>query len=160
MNVAAKVSFDLSLARGLDYYSVLIYEVTSRHAGASQSSQVGSIAAGSRYDSLVGMYGKQPIPCVGLSFGVDRILTILYPGKEKSSPDLTRETDVYIITGGGGKEYDGLLHERMAFKASANGPLTVILGQDELAAGQVRLKVAQQTNHQETEEGDEKGEKD
>lgn len=46
------------------------------------------------------------------------------------------------------------------FKASENGPLTVILGQDELAVGQVRLKVAQQASHQETDEGDGKSEKD
>ncbi|KAI1504562.1 putative histidyl-tRNA synthetase [Biscogniauxia marginata] len=191
MDVIDKVSFDLSLARGLDYYSGLIYEVIPTsvnrpgHSGASQLSQVGSIAAGGRYDSLVGMYGKQPIPCVGLSFGVDRIFTILYPGREKSSPDLTRETDVYVMAAGRGNEFDGLLLERMAvarqlwdagiradfsakvkprlltqFKASENGPLTVILGQDELAAGQVRLKVAQQAGHQETDEKDEKGEKD
>ncbi|KAI1647916.1 uncharacterized protein F4817DRAFT_336317 [Daldinia loculata] len=106
------------------------------------------------------MYGKRPIPCVGLSFGVDHIFTLLYPGREKSSPDLTRETDVYTIAAGGGKEYDGLLLERMTvarqlwdagiradffakvkpkllpqFKASENGLLTVILGQDELAVG-------------------------
>ncbi|KAI0014451.1 histidyl-tRNA synthetase [Xylariaceae sp. FL0662B] len=191
MDVVGKVSFDLSLARGLDYYSGLIYEVlpTSANrpgqAGASQPSQVGSIAAGGRYDYLVGMYGKQAIPCVGLSFGIDRIFTILYPGREKGGPDLTRETDVYVMAAGGGKEYNGLLLERMAvarqlwdagiradfsakvkpkllpqFKASEKVPITVILGQDELAAGQVRLKVSQQANHQKTDERDEKSEKD
>lgn len=93
MDVAAKVSFELSLARGLDYYSGLIYEViptsTDRpgHARASQPSQVSSISGGGRYDTLVGMYGKRPIPCVGLSFGVDHIFTLLYPGREKSFPD-------------------------------------------------------------------------
>lgn len=42
-----------------------------------QPIQVGSVAAGGRYDGLVGMYGKCLIPCVGLSFGVDRIFAIL-----------------------------------------------------------------------------------
>ncbi|RYO91391.1 hypothetical protein DL766_002175 [Monosporascus sp. MC13-8B] len=163
MDVVDKVSFDLSLARGLDYYSGLIYEVTP--TSTNQPSQVGSIAAGGRYDDLVGMYGKHPIPCVGLSFGVDRIFTILDARRNKSSSELTHEVDVYIMAVGG-KDFDGFLLERMAvarqlwdagirtefaakvkpklpqqFKASESGLLTVILGQDELAAGQARLKV-------------------
>ncbi|KAH9897489.1 histidyl-tRNA synthetase [Xylariomycetidae sp. FL2044] len=156
------VSFDLSLARGLDYYSGLIYEVVVASSG--QPSQVGSIAAGGRYDGLVGMYSKQPIPCVGLSFGVDRIFAILDARRERSSSKTKHEVDVYIVAAGG-KDSDGLLLERMSvarqlwdagiraefaakvkpkllpqFKASASGLLVVILGQDELAAGQVRLK--------------------
>ncbi|RYP16578.1 hypothetical protein DL765_005039 [Monosporascus sp. GIB2] len=168
LDVADKVSFDLSLARGLDYYSGLIYEVIP--TSTNQPSQVGSIAAGGRYDGLVGMYGKQPVPCVGLSFGVDRIFTILDARRNKSSSELTREVDVYIMAVGG-KDFDGLLLERMAvarqlwdagirtefaakvkpkllpqFKASESGPLAVILDQDELTAGQVRLKAVQGTD--------------
>lgn len=174
LGVADKVSFDLSLARGLDYYTGLIYEVicTSstenpdkqrRANGDDPSSQVGSIAAGGRYDNLVGMYGKQAIPCVGISFGVERIYTIL-----KARSDETKrphQIDVYVMAFGG-KEFDGLLLERLAiasqlwdagirtefapkvkpklpqqFKAAADIPLAIILGQDELAAGQVRLKL-------------------
>ena len=111
MEVADKISFDLSLARGLDYYSGLIYEVVLK--STNQSSQVGSIAAGGRYDGLVGMYGKHPIPCIGVSFGVDRVFTLLDARRKKSSSDTTRELDVYIMALGG-KEYDGLLLERMA----------------------------------------------
>ncbi|KAK1772869.1 hypothetical protein QBC33DRAFT_522716 [Phialemonium atrogriseum] len=164
LDVVDKVSFDLSLARGLDYYSGLIYEVVP--ASTNSLGQIGSIAAGGRYDGLVGMYGKHPIPCVGLSFGIDRIFTILDARRNKSSSELTREVDVYIVAAGG-KEYDGLLLDRMAvarqlwdagiraeftakvkpklppqFNASKDVPLAVILGQDELAAGQVRLKNA------------------
>lgn len=164
MDAADKISFDLSLARGLDYYSGLIYEVI-----LNTPNQVGSIAAGGRYDGLVGMYGKQPIPCVGVSFGVDRIFTILdaRQKKKKSASELKRQVDVYLIAVGG-KEFDGLLLERMAlarqlwdagiraefaakvkpkmlqqFNASEGAPVVVIFGQDELAAGQVRLKDAQ-----------------
>lgn len=162
MDVLDKVSFDLSLARGLDYYSGLIYEVVPNTP--KQPNQVGSIAAGGRYDSLVGMYGKRPVPCVGLSFGVDRIFTILNARQGKGSAELTREVDVYIIAAGG-KESGGLLLERMAvarqlwdagiraeftakvkpklipqFNASKDTPLAVIVGEDEMAAGQVTLK--------------------
>lgn len=176
-DVIDKVSFDLSLARGLDYYSGVIYEVLTKPPSQDgpgapakaksdgPSSQVGSIAAGGRYDNLVGMFGKRPMPCVGVSFGVDRIFTILDARREKKASVLARKVDVYIMAFGG-KDNDGLLLERMAvarqlwnagiraefapkvkaklpqqFKAAKDVPLAVILGQDELAGGLVRLKV-------------------
>ena len=70
------VSFDLSLARGLDYYTGLIYECVHTQDGGPG---VGSIAAGGRYDKLVGMFsgtGAQ-VPCVGVSIGVERIFAIM-----------------------------------------------------------------------------------
>jgi histidyl-tRNA synthetase len=72
-DVIQHVKFDLSLARGLDYYTGLIYEVVP----VEISLKVGSIAAGGRYDNLVGMFSRRDIPCVGISFGIDRILTVL-----------------------------------------------------------------------------------
>ncbi|KAI1099296.1 histidyl-tRNA synthetase [Jackrogersella minutella] len=175
LDTFSKISFDLSLARGLDYYTGLIFEViqkpsTTNDKDAKKSSKnqdasaVGSIAAGGRYDNLVGMYGKRQIPCVGISFGVDRIFTILKARRgDKKGP--ARQVDVYVMAFGG-KEFDGLLLKRMSvarqlweagikaefsakvkprlpqqFKAAEDVPLAVILGQDELADGKVRLKV-------------------
>lgn len=180
--VSDKISFDMSLARGLDYYTGLIYEVIFNpppEAAKDESSRVGSIAAGGRYDNLVGMFGKRQIPCVGISFGVDRIFTILKARaqREKDSA-IHRKTDVYVMAFGG-KTFDGLLPERMAvardlwkagiraefsakvkpklpqqFKAaeSSDIPYAVILGEEESNAGQVRLKVL----GQEAAEGEEK----
>jgi histidyl-tRNA synthetase len=165
MDVVDQVSFDLSLARGLNYYTGLIYEVVVVADSASPPTQVGSIAAGGRYDDLVGMYGRRPLPCIGISFGVDRIFTLLDARrKKKSSSDLASQAQVYIMAFGG-KEFDGLLHERMRvarqlwaagiraefsakvkpkplqqFNASEGVPVAVMLGQEELEAGQVRLK--------------------
>jgi histidyl-tRNA synthetase len=178
LGVADMVSFDLSLARGLDYYTSLIYEVLhtpspqridvgekpdSKSQTNDKSTQVGSIAAGGRYDNLVGMYGKKAIPCVGISFGVDRIFTILKARRVEGMR--TRQIDAYIMAFGG-KEFTGLLPQRLElasrlwdagirtefaakvkpklpqqFKAAEGVPLAVILGQDELAAGKVRIKV-------------------
>ncbi|KAK2616775.1 Cytoplasmic and mitochondrial histidine tRNA synthetase [Conoideocrella luteorostrata] len=175
--ISDKISFDLSLARGLDYYTGLIYEVinlppTPEEGAASgkkskkndPASQVGSIAAGGRYDNLVGMYGKKQIPCVGISFGVDRIFTILEARRQKEGIKQKRDIDVYVMAFGG-SDFNGFLTERMSvtqrlwnagiraefspkvkpklpqqFKAAEGVPLGVILGQEELAAGQVRLK--------------------
>lgn len=173
-NVADKISFDLSLARGLDYYTGLIFEVIttlpdSKVASKSkkQEVQAGSIAAGGRYDNLVGMYGKRNIPCVGISFGVDRIYTILdsrLPTKKGGSQP-GPAIDVFVVAAGG--QDDGLLLERMAvlgqltkagvrtaftrkakpkllpqFKVAKRAPITVMLVPDDLAAGNVRLKVS------------------
>ncbi|KAL2132948.1 hypothetical protein VTI74DRAFT_3138 [Chaetomium olivicolor] len=167
MDVADNVSFDLSLARGLDYYSGLIYEVvTYPDPSNPATTQVGSIAAGGRYDGLVGMYGRRALPCIGISFGVDRIFTILDARRrKKNASDLGgRKAEVYIMAFGG-KEFDGLLLERMRvarqlwaagiraefiakvkpklvqqFNASEGVPVTVILGQEEVDSGQVRIK--------------------
>ncbi len=193
------VSLELSLARGLDYYTGLIYEAvtdlsapeelvgsdsTSKKAkpapktdfdgeDASNNPQIGigSIAAGGRYDNLVGMYGKRQIPCVGVSFGVDRIFTLLKMRQEKERQDASfmkqRDIDVFIMSFGG-KTFDGLLPARMKiasqlwnaglkaeyaakvkprlpqqFKAAEAGGarIAAILGEDEMAAGQIKLKV-------------------
>ena len=69
------VSFDLSLARGLDYYTGVIYEAVLTDG----TSQVGSIAAGGRYDNLVGMFSPSGVqtPCVGVSIGIERVFTIM-----------------------------------------------------------------------------------
>lgn len=68
-NVAHKVTFDLSLARGLDYYTGVIYEAVLT-SGSDETMGVGSVAAGGRYDNLVGMFsGGSTIPCVGISIG-------------------------------------------------------------------------------------------
>jgi histidyl-tRNA synthetase len=104
MDVIDNVSLDLSLARGLDYYTGLIYEVTTP---SGRSNQVGSVAAGGRYNGLVGRYGKQAVPCVGLSFGVDRVFTILDAQQKKNTSDLKSEADVYVMAAGG-KGFDGM----------------------------------------------------
>ncbi|RAO65895.1 uncharacterized protein BHQ10_001907 [Talaromyces amestolkiae] len=194
------ISFDLSLARGLDYYTGVIYEVvtegsapttstSAQEAKAVQRSSkkskattgddddrsndptigVGSIAAGGRYDNLVGMFSpKAQIPCVGISFGVDRIFSITKARMEREKASVVRssEVDVYVMAFGG-KGFTGMLKERMdicktlwaagvkaefsyklkpklpqQFKAAETSgiPFGVILGEDELAAGQVKIK--------------------
>ena len=66
------ISFDLSLARGLDYYTGLIYETI-----LITEKGVGSISAGGRYDELVGMFSGKNIPAVGVSIGIERIFILL-----------------------------------------------------------------------------------
>ncbi|KAI8836733.1 hypothetical protein BJ741DRAFT_533017, partial [Chytriomyces cf. hyalinus JEL632] len=116
--VSQKMSFDLSLARGLDYYTGVIYEAVfesseylcSAHIillEAVETSGVGSIAAGGRYDELVGMFspsGKK-IPCVGVSVGVERVFAILLAkmrAAKASTKPRTTATQVYLVGLGNG----------------------------------------------------------
>lgn len=191
-DVLPQLSIDMSLARGLDYYTGVIYEVVTEGSAPKVTSAdaakkdkkpkkstdpdedrsndptlgVGSVAAGGRYDELVGMFSGKPIPCVGISFGVDRIFSIT---KARNTEQVVRKTevDVFVMAFGGGKDFTGLLPERMEtakslwdagikaeytwkakpkwqkeFQVSEKGgiPWAVILGDDELKQGKVKLK--------------------
>jgi histidyl-tRNA synthetase len=65
------LTVDLTLARGLNYYTGVIYEVKAK------SVDMGSIGGGGRYDDLTGLFGVPNIPGVGISFGVDRIYDVM-----------------------------------------------------------------------------------
>ena len=70
--LADRVEVDLSIARGLDYYTGTIYETFVR----GQAS-MGSVMSGGRYDTLLAMFGGPPVPAVGISLGVDRLFAVL-----------------------------------------------------------------------------------
>jgi histidyl-tRNA synthetase len=67
-----RVTVDLTLARGLNYYTGIIFE-----AKAPATVKMGSIGGGGRYDDLTGLFGVPNIPGVGISFGVDRIYDVM-----------------------------------------------------------------------------------
>jgi len=66
------LSIDFTLARGLNYYTGIIFEIA-----APPSVKMGSIGGGGRYDNLTGLFGVPDIPGVGISFGVDRIYDVM-----------------------------------------------------------------------------------
>ncbi|CAI2161939.1 15840_t:CDS:10 [Funneliformis geosporum] len=183
--VLDKISFDLSLARGLDYYTGIIYEAVTELSGPPTLEDgtkvtrkikkdtnefdettvgVGSIAAGGRYDNLVGMFAnskKGNIPCVGVSIGVERVFSILLQ-KYQLEQVKSNEVEVYVIA-----VADGLLEDRMKICAELWNagikaefmykikpklqpqfsvcdrdqiPFAVIIGKDELNCGQVKIK--------------------
>lgn len=71
------VQYDLSLARGLDYYDAIIFEVQLTEKSGNE---LGSIAGGGRYDNLVGQLSdakNYQVPCVGISLGIERVLNII-----------------------------------------------------------------------------------
>jgi histidyl-tRNA synthetase len=155
MGVAAeRYRFDISVIRGLSYYTGIIYETVA--AGAP----VGSLASGGRYDKLVGMFLGRDLPCVGISFGVDRmfdamallgllddtattttqaLVTLFSPETVDAAFRLAAElraagirTEVYAEP----KE----LRPQLAFASKKGIPLALILGPDEVARGEVSLR--------------------
>lgn len=85
-----KVEFDLSLARGLSYYTGMIYEVKPT------SVQMGSICGGGRYDDLTGIFGLKGISGIGISFGLDRIYDVME--ELNLFPDnITQSLDVLLV---------------------------------------------------------------
>ncbi len=152
-----RISFDFSLARGLDYYTGLIYE-----AVLTDTDRVGSIAGGGRYDGLVGMFSNKPIPAVGVSIGIERVFAIL---EERSKDDFTvRETETQILIAQIGKNLIGermqvlndlwaigvkaetvyqenpKVQRQLEFALEAGIPLIMWIGEQEAAEGIVKIK--------------------
>ncbi len=154
------VSFDLSLARGLDYYTGVIYEIVL----VDGTSQVGSISAGGRYDNLVGMFSSTGIqtPCVGVSIGVERVFTII----EKRAAELnilqSPTIQVYIASIGAGMIAHRMKIANLLWKANISAeysskespklkpqlddvlergiPYMIVFGDDEIKKGTVKVK--------------------
>ena len=87
LGIQTKVELDLTLARGLNYYTGAIFEVKALDV------QIGSITGGGRYDNLTGVFGMEGVSGVGISFGADRIYDVLnqldlYPAEMLQSTKL------------------------------------------------------------------------
>ncbi|XP_016098509.1 histidine--tRNA ligase, cytoplasmic-like [Sinocyclocheilus grahami] len=124
IKVGCWVVFDLSLARGLDYYTGVIYEAIlsqtipalvstpAEQNGADEAGvSVGSVAGGGRYDGLVGMFDPKgrKVPCVGVSIGIERIFSIMEQKAEASS-EKVRTTETQVLVASAQKN---LLEERL-----------------------------------------------
>ncbi|KAM3664798.1 histidine--tRNA ligase, cytoplasmic-like [Ammospiza nelsoni] len=166
--ITGKISFDLSLARGLDYYTGVIFEAVllqQDHEHLEEPLSVGSVAGGGRYDGLVGMFDAKgrKVPCVGVSIGIERIFSILEQRLEASGEKLrTTETQVLVATpqkhllaarmkliselwDAGIKaemlyKKDPKLLKQLQYCEDTGIPLAAIVGEQELADGVVKLR--------------------
>ncbi|KAI3980664.1 hypothetical protein MKX01_025229 [Papaver californicum] len=150
-----KVVLDLSLARGLDYYTGVIFEAVLK------GSKVGSIAAGGRYDNLIGMFGMNQVPAVGVSLGIERVFYIMEQQLKNDANHSIRatETEVLVSIFGDDKrqavklaselwgakikaEYmvDKNVRKHMKQANDSRILLMVIVGDQERRANQVRIK--------------------
>ena len=152
--IGNKVEIDLSLARGLNYYTGAIFEVKAADFA------IGSICGGGRYDNLTGIFGLPGLSGVGISFGADRIYDVL-KGLDKFPKGLTTATTVlfanmdaavlpYLIPiakelRGRGVACEiypdtGKLKKQFDYADKKAIPFISINGSDEAAAGKVNLK--------------------
>lgn len=163
MGVLNKIQFDFSLARGLDYYTGVIYE-----AVLTDTNRVGSISGGGRYDGLIGMFSGKSIPSVGGSIGIERIFNIL----EENETDV-RAVETEILVTSMGKNLTakrletcsllwnaGIKTETLyvdtpkpekAFNAAFDKdiPLILIIGEDEIKQGIYKVKSLNENKHYE-----------
>jgi len=102
------ISFDLSLARGLDYYTGVIYEAVCMNG----NTQVGSIGGGGRYDNLVSMFQEagKVTPCVGVSVGIERVFTLMEERLRQEQGGSIKQPNVAVLVASAG---ENLLRERM-----------------------------------------------
>lgn len=152
--LTAKIELDITLARGLNYYTGCIFEVKTNQVS------MGSIGGGGRYDDLTGMFGLKGLTGVGVSFGADRIYDVLeelslFPQNE------ARGTKVLISNFDEAAENYALpllqqlrqagiaaelyptaakLKKQMAYADAKNIPYVMIIGSDEMNTGEISLK--------------------
>lgn len=167
--VTSEVVFDLSLARGLDYYTGVIYEAVLKGDEKSKKKKedetIGSVAGGGRYDNLVGMFdskGKQ-VPCVGVSIGVERVFAIIEAKNAAEKTKIrTSDIEVYVASAHKGlhekrlemlaKLWNGNIKAEHSYKQNPKLlaqlqhceenkiPFALVLGDGELERGIVKLR--------------------
>ena len=150
-----KFAVDLSIARGLDYYTGTVYETTM-----TEHPEIGSICSGGRYDDLAGYYTDRQLPGVGISIGLTRLFYVLgeqgmlsdevctapcdalvIPMTEELGPAVAaatalREKGVRTQLYGEKKKFKA----KMSYADRIGAPFIVLLGEDEIAEGLVSLK--------------------
>ena len=154
LNLTSKVELDLTLARGLNYYTGAIFEVSANDV------KIGSICGGGRYDDLTGIFGLPDVSGVGVSFGADRVYDVmselnLFPF------DSGATTQVFFVNFGE-KEQNyclGLLEKlrrnginaeiysepakmkkQMSYANNKNVPFVVMIGENEMKEGTLTVK--------------------
>ncbi|MDR1673303.1 MAG: histidine--tRNA ligase [Bacteroidales bacterium] len=154
LNLRMPVEFDLTLARGLNYYTGAIFEVKAMDA------EMGSICGGGRYDNLTGVFGLPDMSGVGISFGADRIYDVLTQ-LDAFPKDSMQTTRLLFINFGQKEERYALkllaqiraaginaeiypeavkMKKQLAYANNKAIPFVAITGETEIAAGIVSLK--------------------
>ncbi len=96
LGIENELVFDITLARGLDYYTGAIFEVKA------QNVEMGSIGGGGRYDNLTEVFGVKNIPGIGISFGLDRIYLVME--ELNIFPENSEKKVTYLFANYGDKE--------------------------------------------------------
>ena len=149
-----ELQLDLTLARGLSYYTGAIFEVKAL------DTPMGSISGGGRYDNLTGIFGMPGLSGVGISFGVDRIYDVLNALDLYPKDSLTTSQVLFINFGQQETAYclpivaqvrqagiraelypdSAKMKKQMSYANAKQIPFVVLAGESEIAAGKITLK--------------------
>jgi len=154
MKVETRIELDLTLARGLNYYTGAIFEVKALDV------EMGSITGGGRYDNLTGVFGMEGVSGVGISFGADRIYDVL--NQLNLYPETSVEQTKILFVSFGEKELmyslpwlsslraQGVnaeiypeaakMKKQMSYADNKKIPFVAIVGETEMNEGKVMLK--------------------
>ena len=154
LELETMVELDLTLARGLNYYTGVIIEVKSLEVS------IGSICGGGRYDDLTGIFGLADVSGVGVSFGADRIYDVLE--QSNGFPERTMTSTQVMIMNFGDEEIkrtlkfadelrssgisteiypdNAKMKKQMSYANARNIPVVIIAGKNELVNNQVQIK--------------------
>lgn len=150
----AELELDLTLARGLNYYTGAIFEVKALDV------QIGSITGGGRYDNLTGVFGMEGVSGVGISFGADRIYDVLnqldlYPKDALQTTQLLfvnfgSQEETYLLPIVAKVRAAGIrtelypesckMKKQMSYADAKKIPFVAIVGETEMAEGKINLK--------------------
>ena len=154
LGVKSEVELDLTLARGLNYYTGAIFEVKALDV------QIGSISGGGRYDNLTGVFGMAGVSGVGISFGADRIFDVLNQ-LELYPKEAVNGTEVLFINFGEKEAAFSMgilskvraagiraeifpdaakMKKQMSYANAKNIPFVAIVGENEMNEGKAMLK--------------------
>lgn len=153
LDCADTIELDVTLARGLNYYTGAIFEVVSEGFK-------GSICGGGRYDGLTDQFGLKGMGCVGISFGADRIYDVmlendLFPKEKLDSLDVLfvnfgDAEQKYIMPLAGKLREVGVsvevyptsakMKKQMSYADAKGAKFVVMIGENEMSAGKVRVK--------------------
>ena len=154
LHVKSEVELDLTLARGLNYYTGAIFEVKALDV------QIGSISGGGRYDNLTGVFGMEGMSGVGISFGADRIYDVLnqldlYPKEAVNGTQLLfvnfgEAEAAYVLPVLAQVRAAGIraeiypdaakMKKQMSYANAKMVPFVAIVGENEMKEGKVMLK--------------------
>lgn len=154
LNISTEIKLDLTLARGLSYYTGAIFEVKALDA------EIGSITGGGRYDDLTGIFGLKNMSGVGISFGADRIFDVmnqldLFPKDANTTTRILfvnfgNEEELYCLpiikalrdNGINAEIYPDAskMKKQMTYADKKGIPYVALVGENEMKAGVVSLK--------------------
>ncbi|MEM3556036.1 MAG: histidine--tRNA ligase [Candidatus Micrarchaeia archaeon] len=146
MGCSEWVRVDFSLARGLEYYTGPIFEV-------SLSKEIGSVAGGGRYDRMIGLFLGREMPATGISFGIDRIAEVIQPKKSEERSVFVAYTEGCLkqaVEFAAELRRSGIpavvdlrgrsLAKQLSYANSIKVSYAVIVGREELKQGKVKLR--------------------